>query len=194
MIKHTIHFYGRINPVSFERLRNIVLQALFEQERDKLHEKSLTILLSSEGGDLNTGFTAYNFFRALPVPVTMINMGTVESIAVPVYLSADTRLALDNSRFLLHSFHWGFNAGACDHQRLAEYSASLDFDAERYADIFEERTKGAQSPINVRECLYGRAKILDAATAANTGIATDIITPDKAIDVSSTQWWVNTCS
>lgn len=183
MSHHCFHFYGPVTPKSVSNLRDQMLTALTRQEMTEG-----TLFLSSEGGDINSGFTAYNFIQALPVPFTAVNMGTVESIAVMLYLAADTRIAVKNSRFLLHSFHWGFPQTTVDCNRLTEHSLSLEFDQKRYADIFQERTQGAQAPVDIREVLRGEALILDPSAATSAGIASQII--DKgAISSADAHWW-----
>lgn len=179
------HFYGPITPFSTQNLRNFMLDAVVHQAGD------FVLLLSSEGGDLNSGFTMYNFLRSFPAPITAVNMGTVESIAVPIFLAADKRLAVQQSRFLLHSFHWNYNARV-DYLRMAENAGSLDFDAERYAQIFEDRTKGCKVPVDVRKCLAGRSQIIGSAAAEDAGLITaapiapeTVITSDNAIRM----WW-----
>ncbi|WP_249939667.1 ATP-dependent Clp protease proteolytic subunit [Escherichia coli] len=41
----------------------------------------LNIYISSPGGDLVAGFTAYHFLKALPIPVKTHNLSNVESVA-----------------------------------------------------------------------------------------------------------------
>ena len=113
MSKHVIHFLGPVNVISIQNLRNIILQSINGQKP----ASEIELLISSEGGDLNSGFTAYNFIRSIQIPITCINIGTVESMAVILYLAGDQRLAVQHSRFLLHSLHWGFNAGNVDQNR-----------------------------------------------------------------------------
>lgn len=187
--KHCIHFYGPITPMSIEHLRDSALTAIKAN-----NAQQLCVYLSSEGGNLTAGFTAFNFLRALPVPVTAINMGNVESIAVLLYLAADERLALPHSRFLIHSFNWTFGSDAViDHARINEHTLSLSHDVERYAKIFNDRTQGAQTPVDVRECLNGKALVLGASAASDAGIVTGIIPAEGAISREDTHWWPAVC-
>ena len=185
MSKHVIHFYGPISALSLQEFRNVTLQAICQGQASEI-----LILLSSEGGDLNSGFTEYNFIRELPVSSTCINMGSVESIAVMPFLAAETRLAIPRSRFLLHSFHWGFNSGAVDHSRLSEHSESLTFDRERYVSIFNERTQALQTGFDIAQCLDGAFEILDPDKAAKIGLLTRAAAPaSPIINQSDVHWW-----
>ena len=60
--------------------------------------------LSTPGGDVMSGLTIYNFLRALPVPITMHNIGNVNSIGNAIFVSADAnhRLACAHSTFMFH--------------------------------------------------------------------------------------------
>lgn len=187
MSSHAFHFYGPITPKSFENLRAQILTAIQQQGAEEI-----ILYLSSEGGNLTAGFTAYNFLKALPIPVSAINMGTIESIAVILYLSAEKRLAIDNSRFLLHSFNWTFNTSVIDHARLAEHSLSLEFDFQRYINIFNQRTQGADISVDISKCLNGNARILDTTTAA-ANIIHGTIPPEGAIRADCIHWWPNIC-
>lgn len=185
MGKHAIHFFGAVTSASFQRFRNLALNAITNENATEI-----IVPMSSEGGNLNSGFTAYNFIRSLPVPVTCINMGTVESIAVMMYLAADTRLAVEHSRFLLHEFHWTFGDRPVDASRVAEHSASLAFDAERYAAIFEERTKPVQGGVDIRKCLNGGVHILNPEKAEEVGVTTAPAIPaTEAMKMVDAHWW-----
>lgn len=183
--KHVIHYYAPITVVSFNAFRNCALRAIQEQKASEL-----IFLFSSEGGDLNSGFTAYNFIRALPVKTTCINMGTVESIAVMPFLACENRFAVEHSRFLLHSFNWTINS-RIDAPRLAEHSNSLAFDAERYAQIFDERTKNSQTPIDVRKHLHGDSLIVDPTTAQAAGMIHSLVHTVDRISQNDIHWWVD---
>lgn len=187
--EHVFHFYGPISSTSFENLRNCILKAIIQNGC-----KKATILLSSEGGDINSGFTAYNFLRSLPITLSIVNMGTIESMAIMMYLAADDRATLPTSRFLLHSFHWNFGPGNIDFCRVAECSDSLAFDVNRYAAIFNERTQGAECSIDISECLYGAARVLDVSSAIAAGITTRILPTNWTFPgIDATHWWPIVC-
>lgn len=191
MSEHFFHFCGPITPKSYEYMRNQILTAVCERRAQKV-----TVMFSSEGGDLNSEFSAYNFFRGLPVPVRMVNVGSVESIALLVYLAANERDVLESSRFLLHQFDWTYPHQIVDYARLNENSDSLRFDYGRYATIFNERTNSGNGVVDIFKCLNGQAVIVDAPTATKAGIATNIIPVDGSIPAPSENtihWWCQSC-
>ena len=152
-----IHFFGPINVSTAEMFRNMLLNAMNTQGL-----KGIEILMSSEGGDLNSGFTMYNYLRSFPLPTTVINMGAIESI----------RRAVPNSRFLIHNFTWTFHNAPTNINRVEECSRSLSEDVERYLSIYHERTAGAQQPIDARLHLTGPAAVILNQAAFGAGILT----------------------
>src|SRR5712692_7325172 len=136
MSLHVIHFMRSINPETLAGLQNVALSALNNGATE------IRIHISSEGGNNDQAFAAYHFLRSFPVPITTHCIGNIESMSIVIYLAGTKRLIVPHGKVKIHPMHWGFPGGTVDHDRLAEYVASLDFDAKRYADIFEERTKG----------------------------------------------------
>ena len=69
------------------------------------HVPAITILLSSTGGDTSSAFAAYNLLRHLPIEVTMVNVGNVDSAAVVLFCAGKNRYSLPGpaTRFLIHS-------------------------------------------------------------------------------------------
>lgn len=181
---HAIHFSGPINPITVNNLRSALLPAIRQNATE------IKLYFSSEGGDLNSGLALYHFLRAYPIPLTIVNFGSVESIAVLIFLAADKRLVVEHGRFLIHSFNANFQFQSVDHGRLSERTRSIDSYAEIYTKIFKERTNSAQTPIDVGNILHGDALIIDSATAISAGIATSIISAEGAMTVNDIPWWV----
>lgn len=182
MSLHIIHFMKSINPDTLAGLQNVTLSAI----KDGATE--IQIHISSDGGNNDQGFTAYNFLKSLSVPLTMHCIGNIESMAVIMFLACRKRIIVPHGKVKIHPMHWGFSAGQIDHDRLAEFVSSLDFDANRYADIFEENTQSASEIVNVREHLAGKAKLLTSDEAIKAGIAHEI--KNAEVPQNAVKWWV----
>jgi ATP-dependent protease ClpP protease subunit len=176
-----VNFVSGITPKSIASLIEITGEAR------KYGSSRIVIHISSTGGALQPAFAAYNYLRSLDVPVETHNIGSVESAAVLIYLAADIRRADPYSRFLLHPFNWTFN-GEVKSPDIRGALASLDFDANRYGEIFNERTKGAQTPVDVFKCLDGLETIIGAPAAVTSGIATEICA--AAVPAGARMWWI----
>lgn len=63
----------------------------------------ISLLISSQGGDIRAGFFAHDWFRALPCPVHTYAVGECYSSAFDVFLAGEYRFALPHSLFLIHN-------------------------------------------------------------------------------------------
>jgi ATP-dependent protease ClpP protease subunit len=184
MALHIVHFIGPINPHSACTVRNLCLQAL------QSGASEIALHMSTEGGNMTAGFALYFFLKSLPLPLTTYNIGSVESVGVPIFLAGQKRYACPGTRFLVHPLHWGFgNLVAADHSRVSEWRDCLDFDAERYLKIFEDATNGAGKRANIRDNLYGNARIFDAEQALEAGIVHEIVQARLPEAGVTSHWW-----
>ncbi|HWJ94506.1 MAG TPA: ATP-dependent Clp protease proteolytic subunit, partial [Telluria sp.] len=80
MALHIVHFIGPINQNSVCTVRNLCLQAL------QSGASEIELHMSTEGGNMTAGFALYFFLKSLPLPLTTHNIGSVESVGVPIFL------------------------------------------------------------------------------------------------------------
>ena len=162
-----IDFFSEITEHSAQRLISVVTESILALESNEI-----IIRLSSCGGKLSSAFSVYNFLRLIDIPLTIYNTGNVESSAILLYLAGDTRIAVPHSKFLIRPLNWTFESGPVYIPSLKEALISLDYDARRYTDIFNERTSGAEKPIDISNCLYSETIIIGTDTARSCGITT----------------------
>ena len=181
---HIVHFIGPINHSSVCTIRNLCLQAL------QSGASEIELHLSTEGGNMTAGFALYFFLKSLPLPLITHNIGSVESIGVVIFLAGQKRYACPGTRFLVHPLHWGFgDLVAADHARVTEWRECLDFDAERYAAIFEEATRVGPAPSQIRSHLFGNARIFDADQALAAGIIHAAVQARLPAAGATSHWW-----
>ncbi|ELT0932597.1 TPA: ATP-dependent Clp protease proteolytic subunit [Enterobacter roggenkampii] len=149
----------------------------------------LNIYISSQGGDLVAGFTAYHFLKALPVPVRTHNLSNVESVANIIFLAGSERKANPGSRFLLHPFHWGLAGPSVDHSRVSEWTTCLNNDLERFVDIIEASVGGSKNREEWKK-IISAATIADAAMASDWGLIHDTTVAEYPL-APGTYWWIN---
>lgn len=181
---HTIHFAAPINPVTASHLQNATLSVVSQGAT------AINYYISTEGGSTSYGFSLYNLIRSLPVPVTMHNIGSVESMGNILFLAADRRLTAPQSRFLIHPLRWEFNDGSVDHARLTEHVTCLDDDRDRYVEIFHQRAQDAGESLDILNCLTSTAKVLTPAEAITAGLAHGIEAPALPGPSDAVSWWV----
>jgi ATP-dependent Clp protease protease subunit len=103
---------------------------------DKLAEKTIAqllvldaeshdpirIVITSQGGHVDSGFAIHDVLRFIESPVVTIGAGWVASIAVPILFGApkERRYSLPHTRFLLHQPSGGAGGQATDIEIEAE--------------------------------------------------------------------------
>lgn len=177
----TVHFLCPINASTISQFQAVCLQAIANEAT------TIQVHLSSPGGDLVAGFTAYHFLKSLPIRVITHNISNVESVANVVFMAGSERRANPGSRFLLHPLNWGFATPAADHSRVSEWAKCLDNDFERFVEILNSETQRNDIDWGA---LINTATILNAGTAATSGMVTSVARATLAN--SAVNWWV-TC-
>ncbi len=102
---------GEINKDLAEK---IVRQLLVLESDDA--EKPVYIYIDSPGGDVDAGFAIFDMIRFVSCPVYLIGMGLIASAAALILLAVEKkyRLALPNSRYLIHQPSSGMRGVATD--------------------------------------------------------------------------------
>ncbi len=137
-----IRFLAEVNQQSINTLISIV--------EAKMREgiKSFKILISSPGGTVFHGISAYNFLKGIPANIETYNFGTIDSIATVIYCAGSKRVCVPNARFLIHSVGWN-TAGSVrfEEKQLKEQLKSLAIDRENIAKIIASICKKNQKEI-----------------------------------------------
>jgi ATP-dependent Clp protease protease subunit len=87
---------GSISGATVQPLLNAV------GERVGKGARSIVLALSSPGGNIYWGVTAYNYLRGLGIEVITHNAGQVDSIAAVIFCAGERRLCVSEGRFLIH--------------------------------------------------------------------------------------------
>jgi ATP-dependent Clp protease protease subunit len=127
----SIAFIADIEAAPVRRLLRETEEAIAAGARE------VRLLMSSHGGNLYWGFTLYNHLRSLPVRLTTVNVGFVNSMAVPVYCAGQVRLSAPHAKFLLHqpALYPEPRGVRWTPDRIRERLESVSVDAENIARI-----------------------------------------------------------
>lgn len=185
---HVIHFHCNITPQSVEALRNHLYDIVYKQKNG-----GLIIELSSLGGDIPSGFLAYQMIRNIPAKVTIVAINVVESMAVVMMLAAQERVALIETKFKTHPLTTTFHTeDSFRYDELKEVLDGLKFDIERYADVFKKRTSLAKVHLDIDACLAGTASTFDTNTAMLYGIIDRVAARISEVYAEpAVHYWVN---
>ena len=98
--------------------------------------EKIRILLSSPGGEVFWGISAYNFLKGIGKETETFNFGSVDSIASVIYCAGRKRFCVPNARFLIHGVNFmGSGNFSFEEKHLKERLKSLEVDRENIAKI-----------------------------------------------------------
>jgi len=133
--KVVIKLFAPIIDVSVNALMNGIEQKM------KQGVEEFILLISSPGGSVFHGLSAYNYLKGLPVRITTHNFGSVDSIGVVLYCAGSRRLCVPQARFLLHGVSAQFRGEqSLEEKQLEERLKGLRIDLENIARVIAENT------------------------------------------------------
>ncbi len=110
-------------------------------QRIKQGVREFILLVSSPGGSVVHGLSAYNYLKGLPVSITTHNFGSVDSIGIVVYCAGSRRLSVPQARFLFHGVNVQFRGEQnLDEKLLEERLGGLRIDVENIAGVIAAST------------------------------------------------------
>ncbi|MBN9530575.1 MAG: ATP-dependent Clp protease proteolytic subunit [Alphaproteobacteria bacterium] len=92
-----IVYHGAVTPQGIRNLEVLCVSCMSNGARE------ITLLLCSEGGDVNAGLGAYNFLKILPIRINTHCFGIVGSIAATMFLAGERRTMSKAGVFSLHA-------------------------------------------------------------------------------------------
>ena len=130
-----IRFFAPVIDATVNALMNAVDQKM------KQGIKDIIILISSPGGSVLHGLSAYNYLKGIPASITTHNFGSVDSIGVVIYCAGSRRLSVPHTRFLFHGVSAQFRGEQnLDEKLLEERLKGLRIDMENIAKVIAANT------------------------------------------------------
>jgi len=118
---------------------NALMSAI--DQKMKQGAREFILLVSSPGGSVVHGLSAYNYLKGLPVSITTHNFGSVDSIGIVVYCAGSKRLSVPQARFLFHGVNVQFRGDQnLDEKLLEERLGGLRIDVENIAGVIAAST------------------------------------------------------
>jgi ATP-dependent Clp protease protease subunit len=131
-----VQFNHGITNESVNALTNAIGSIISNDNQGNIDLDDLYILFNSGGGQVDPGISLFNFLNGLSYPITMHNVGGVDSVATVIFLAGDTRYAAPGSSFLFHGVAQQFQQGlTLSLPRLREQLSSLEKDQEKVNDL-----------------------------------------------------------
>lgn len=113
-------FSGAINQDSVQKLFNTFAIAM------NSNVQHVHLAFQTSGGFIGDGVALYNYFKTLPIDLTLYNTGTVASIGVIAYLGAKARKASKYSAFMIHRTQRSAESSTANMLRSLAEAAALD--------------------------------------------------------------------
>lgn len=131
-----INLTGTIDNVTVPRLIDQVSQRVGAGAR------SILLAISSPGGNIYWGVTAYNFLKGLGITLTTHGVGQIDSIAGAIYCAGERRLCVKHGRFLIHGVNMTFGGQnpTQSEKELRDSLAGLERDRDTIASILADGT------------------------------------------------------
>lgn len=130
-----IKFFAPVIDVTINTLMNAIDKKMKQGVNDFI------ILISSPGGSVFHGLSAYNYLKGIPAQITTHNFGSVDSIGVVLYCGGEKRLSVPQARFLLHGVSANFNRRtSLEEKQLEERLKGLKIDLKNIANVIAANT------------------------------------------------------
>ncbi|MFA4835613.1 MAG: ATP-dependent Clp protease proteolytic subunit [Dehalococcoidia bacterium] len=130
-----IKFFAPVIDATINALMNAVDQKM------KAGQRQFILLISSPGGSVFHGLSAYNYLKGLPAEIVTHNFGSVDSIGVVLYCGGGRRLSVPQARFLLHGVSAQFPQNTnLEEKQLEERLKGLRIDIENIAKVVAANT------------------------------------------------------
>jgi len=128
-----VKFFAPVVEQTINTLLNVVDQKMREGKNEFI------ILISSPGGSVFHGLSAYNYLKGIPAKIITHNFGSVDSIGVVLYCAGFKRYSVPQARFLLHAVHASFEGRMnLEEKQLEERLKGLRIDIENIAKVIAE--------------------------------------------------------
>jgi ATP-dependent Clp protease protease subunit len=172
LLRDNIIFIG--TPIDDNVANLVIAQMLFLAQEDP--EKDIQLYINSPGGSITSGMAIYDTMQYVKNDVTTICIGQAASMAATLLAAGEPkkRLALPNSRILIHQPHMG---------GLSGQATDIDIHAReilRMRDITNQLlSKHSGQKLDKVEKDVERDFIMNAQQAKEYGIIDDIIYKTK---------------
>ena len=161
-----IKFFANVDESSIKALMTNVDSHLAQGVR------RFVLLISSAGGTIFHGLSAYNYLKGIPAEVITHNFGSVDSIGVVIFCAGSRRYSVPHARFLLHGVATQFPAAtSLEEKQLEERLKGLRIDTDNIAGVIAANC--GKSEKEVHEALLERTT-LDPEQAMDWGLVHEI--------------------
>lgn len=168
------YFYSICNEITW-KLVSDVLETVYDNILNKQEFTELTLMVATEGGDLEAAWVLYTGLKGLGCPITTIANGRVYSSGVLLTLMGDKRYAFKNSIFLFHPATLSVNRDIdLRLPELEEHVKSLSLERQLFIELIQSKVTNEKFIDKI--CDKHESHFIGADEAKEMGLVHDIIT------------------
>lgn len=158
-----VRFFGAVNSKTVYKLLLIV------DGKVKDGADQIVLLISSTGGSVFAGLTAYHYLQGIPAEVVTHNFGVVDSIAAVIYCSGSKRYVVPGGRFTLHGIE--LNLSGKGQLNQAELQEKLDLIQNETTRMASAISKCSGQPVDKMLRAISERTVLTSQEAIKWGLA-----------------------
>ncbi len=168
--KRFVTFFHPVNAQSVRALIHTITE-IVRTER----VRSIGLVITTPGGDVNEGVFLYNALRSLNIEIVTYNIGNVDSIGNVVFLAGARRVASQSATFMFHGVNWEVKQPmAFSEQNVREILHVVVGATARIKSLIGSNTMLNEQQLNE---LFAQASTKDVTYAQQVGIVHEIGDP-----------------
>jgi len=134
------NFYIKFFAPVMQESINVLMQMV--DRKISQGARKMGLLISTPGGDVFQGLSAYNYLKGVPLEITTHNFGSADSIGVVLFCAGSRRLSVPHARFLLHGVMCNFTGPiSLEEKQLEERLKGLQIDMGNIARVIADTVK-----------------------------------------------------
>ena len=157
-----ISFTGGVNEEN--------VRAFINEIKNLPESNSLTVYISSQGGNVDIAVELFNFLKLLDCKIKTVNISCVNSAAIIIFAAGTERICLPCSSFYVHSVTKNLNGNFTADDLLREVK-EMSANTEKIASILESASNKNKS---YWKRLMRKGCLLTAQKAKELGLANGI--------------------
>jgi len=161
-----VSFSAEIVPATTEQLLKVCCEMVSRSV------KTIYLLISTPGGQVDCGINIFNVLRSLPCKIVTHNVGSVNSIGIVVFLAGEERYANPATSFMFHGVGFDAQNIRFEERSLVERLEGIRADQKRIGDIIRSRASFVEDGEIAKLFLQAAAK--DTTFAKERGIIHDV--------------------
>ena len=173
VVDNSIFFYSQVNNISILNTITLLSKMIKDSQiigiAHGINPPPITIYINSEGGEVHSALSLFDFIRSSPVKIITIITGNASSAATIISLAGHERKITENSYMLIH------NISSCFWGKMHEFEGEMKNMAKltsNLKNIYKENSNINKKTI---ESLLKKDLLLDAKTCLKYGLVDEIV-------------------